>query len=663
MEHERRRLPAERRSAGTVARARAAVLAVTAVAAAGLLSLVTGCAGTGGPEALVSTARATAQARAAVGDHAAAARTLERVVDETAGEMRDELLLEAAAQWFLAGERARALALVDQRVAPIPTRADPVTQLVAAERALASGRAAVALDRLAAVDRPYPDGLEADVHELTGRAELMAGNLAAGVAAFVERELWLGDATAVADNHDLLWQRLREAAPAPAPIVADTGDPVVDGWLRLAAIAGPGESNPARIRSALGTWQRRHDGHPANARIVPALQARYRALTVYPSRIALLLPLSGPLAPAAEAVRDGFVAAQLDAAAADVDTSLTVWDTQALGAAEAYAGAVADGADFIVGPLRKEAVLEISRNRSRRVPMLALNDPGREELPPGGGLYRFALSPEEEAAQAAVRAVSEGHEHLAALVPANGWGDRLLGGFREGMQDIEDAALVDYGYFPSSAADFSSPIRRLLRLDQSEGRYEEIRRATGTVMEFEPRRRADVDALLIAAPAPAARQLRPQLRFHFAADLPVYMTSAALAPQVEENRDLDGVIFADIPWLADAAHAGDPRWQALESYAPEGVRRARLYAFGADAFALVPAIWSGIGADMQVLLRGLTGTLRVEPDGRIARDLAFLTLRSGELVSLPALAPPEPTTPSPAGPVASLRGAPASDGR
>jgi outer membrane PBP1 activator LpoA protein len=611
------------------------------------LALVVGaCSSTGSGGRSVQVARTNAQAQAEVGNHQEAARLLEAALPGTAGDVRDALLLEAAGQWWLAGNRPRASALVDQRATPPPEEGDAVVQLLGAAQLLQAGQGAAALDRLNRIASPYPTALNADVYEYIGLARIQAGDVAGGTRALVQREIWLTDEAAVAANGQLIWQQLQSARGVPASLQARTGDAVTDGWLALALLARQGAGGPGQMRSDLRAWLTRHPTHPGAELVLPGLLARYRALTEYPQRIAMLLPLSGSLASSAAAIRDGFISAQLAAGVDDVDIQLDIIDTQVVGPAEAYADAVAGGADFIVGPLRKDAVLEIADFPGKRVPTLALNDPGDDfaGVPPGADFYRFALAPEEEAEQAARRAIEEGHHKLLALVPSNSWGDRLLSGFRAGVEAEESAILVEHDLYASSQADFSSVIRRAFRLDQSDDRYSALRAVVGTPLEFVPRQRGDVDALLVAAPINAARLLRPQLRFHLPTDLPVYMTAAALDPRPDANRDVEGVVFADIPWLAASAHADDPRWQALEKYASDGARRARLFAMGADAFGLIPAIWAGVESDTGILLRGLTGTLRAAPDGRITRELQFLQLRKGEIVVVPDPASPAPET-------------------
>ena len=56
-------------------------------------------------------------------------------------------------------------------------------------------------------------------------------------------------------------------------------------------------------------------------------------------------------------------------------------------------------------------------------------------------------------------------------------------------------------------------------------RARELGRIIGRRLEFEPRRRQDIDIVFMAAYSADARQLMPQLAFHHGADLPVHATS------------------------------------------------------------------------------------------------------------------------------------------
>ncbi|TLZ27724.1 MAG: hypothetical protein E6K25_11825 [Gammaproteobacteria bacterium] len=190
----------------------------------------------------------------------------------------------------------------------------------------------------------------------------------------------------------------------------------------------------------------------------------------------------------------------------------------------------------------------------------------------------------------------------------------------------------------ASRTDYTGSITDVLRISDSTARYRRLESALGTKLQFEPRRRADIEFIFAAAQPNTERLLRPQLRFHYAGDIPTYATSDAFEPDVRANEELDGLMFPDMPWmlggdLADAVHAA-----TREAWPSGGPQRGRLFAFGFDAFRLAQALRRR-GAPGDVSLAGLTGRLSVDPERRVRREMDWAQLHNGELRLLPAPGP------------------------
>jgi len=405
--------------------------------------------------------------------------------------------------------------------------------------------------------------------------------------------------------------------------------------LLLAAVACTSPS-PSQRASQVAAVSQAADGRSSETSAVsptgPGLSLA--APATYPRQVALLLPLSGRQQVAGIAVRDGFLAALLAQDVAQRPT-VNIYDSAALGATNAYARAIADGAQFVVGPLTKEEVQAVADSGSVSVPSLALNYLPDTALPPGL-LFQYALDPEDEARQVARRALADGHTHGVALVPDNEWGQRLLRAF-----DAEFAAaggtLVGRTLYDTAARDYSQPITRLLLIDQSRTRANALAATLGSRMEFEPRSRSDVQFVFIGAQPLQGRSLRPALRFHLSQDLPVYATSDVFELDSDANADLDGVIFPDMPWIvAPDATASNLR-QSLASYWPARSKgRGRLYAFGYDAFQLIPPLRSaGVAASP---VGGMTGRLVVDNRGRVRRELDWAQVENGRPRALTVIA-------------------------
>jgi outer membrane PBP1 activator LpoA protein len=348
--------------------------------------------------------------------------------------------------------------------------------------------------------------------------------------------------------------------------------------------------------------------------------------------IALLLPVTGRAATPAISVRDGFMTAYYQSPAAD-RPRVRVYDTGTQSVAEALALAQRQGADFIVGPLTREEVVAAADFPGPRAPLLALNFlPAEHVAPPR--FYQDALSPEDEARLAARRILEDHHRHGVALVPAGDWGTRVLAAFRQELT-AGGGDLIGTAQFDTARTDYSGPITEVLRISDSMARHKRLESVLGTKLQFEPRRRGDIEFIFAPAQANIERLLRPQLRFHYAGDIPTYATSDAFEPELHANDDLDGLMFPDMPWMLGGDLADAVRSVTHEAWPNGGPYHGRLFAFGFDAFRLAQALRrQGVAGSVSV--DGLTGRLSIDSERRVRRELGWAQLHNGEVRLLPA---------------------------
>ncbi len=349
------------------------------------------------------------------------------------------------------------------------------------------------------------------------------------------------------------------------------------------------------------------------------------------TRVALLLPLTGPQRQAAIAIQDGFLAAHLDRRedGGRGRPALHIYDTGQLEAREAYDAARGDGAEFIVGPLLKPE-LEVIMDRAGSTPTLALNT--LESGQSVDNLYQFALAPEDEASQVARHAVASGALNAVALIPRNDWGNRLLASFRTQLETLGGQLLQIRTYDPVGQ-DFSTAITTVLNIDKSDRRRQQLGADLGIALEFESRRRQDVDAIFVAADAGAGRLLAPQLRFWFAGDIPTYATSA-IYESSRQNGDLNGLLFADTPWVLENDAAPPALAGTLQRYWPQrtSAQWTRFYGFGFDAYRLMFELHEG--PNTLSSFPALSGELSLDDGGRIRRGLPMAQFRDGVPVAI-----------------------------
>jgi uncharacterized protein len=321
--------------------------------------------------------------------------------------------------------------------------------------------------------------------------------------------------------------------------------------------------------------------------------------------IALLLP--GPqtiFAQAADALRAGFFAAHQVDGEGIVLQVIEVDDDRELHAA--LASARSRGVRVVVGPLPRAAVNAIVDGGDAGVPLVALNYPERDAAAPPT-MIALSLSAEAEA------------------------------------QRVVRVALAQYvGVARSTAPRFmvlagTSALERRVA-----AAYVTVLRAAGeapTIIEVEPAalerfagefERGRYEAVFLALAARDAARVRARIP----RPVPVFATSLINAGDAGQPfaialaHDLDGVRFADIPWLLAPEHPAVMAYPAPPDGLP--VDLVRLYALGIDAYR-VARVW--MTGRTRFEIDGVTGHLRIDRSQgpRIERTPMSAIFRNGVL--------------------------------
>ncbi len=581
----------------------------------------------------------TAESLSRSGQHAQAARAYEKQAKRLFRAWDTRLTLLAAREYAAAAmtdDAERMLGKISGR----PTGDDAVLLgRVEAEVALARGDGAAAVAAIDAIPKPWPAPLESELLLLQAQGYFRAGRTLDGVRTLEQRGRLLGAADARDANYQLLVESLQKSGTVNVvPPQATDGE---RAWFELAQLRASATDDPEVARRAFA-WRTRHPNHPG-APLLPELAgttAGGAALSVLPvgqpAAVALLLPLSGRQEAAGIAVRDGFLAGYLDRP--DVAPRVRVYDTASMGAAAAYQKALADGAEFVVGPLTKDDVALVAAGQLP-VPTLALNAYSAEGPPPF--LFQFTLDPEQEARETARRIAADGHVRGIALFPRSAWGERVQSAFAAELQ-VLGVELSGAQFYDPGARDFSGPLRAAL------GRYGGAG-DRGKNGQPAPARDGGAESMagpqfaFLAANAQTARALRPQLRFQMSYDLPVYATSDAWDPSTRVASDLEGLTFPEMPWILHDGEGASALWGVLQrEWVSEGRGRLRLYAFGYDAVALVSELRAG---RTTTAVDGLTGRLTFGPGGSVQRQLDWARIEGGKPRALGASVPMAPSVP------------------
>ncbi|MEN9837182.1 MAG: hypothetical protein RLZ79_850 [Pseudomonadota bacterium] len=611
---------------------------------------------------IASAERAAALAER--GDHAAAASEYESLAAGALGSAVNTWRLAAIEQWLLADRlepAANALALL---AAPLD-----VSQTFERDRLnvlLLWGRDGATsawqnMTALTAPDTATQRAARERFFELRQALALANALPVEVVRSALEREKLSVDPSAATALRTSLLAELRTAVDAGLRIDPRLAgrDALVRGWLEAASLAARAARVPASGNAAItAAWQRRYPNHPARTALVathldaPQATATAAAPTASPrddasrsvaatpsaarstrtsrvdsAHIAVLLPLSGRLAAAGRDVRDGLIAAHfahgVDAPALRFYDTATATDAATMQALITRASAA--GARFLLGPLGRDEVT-LAANLPNSLPQLLLNTP-ESTTPNAASIWQYALLPEEEAKLAAERALAANQRRAIILLPSGDWAARVGTAFRSTFEAGGGRVLAQ----ESLADDSAAAIAKALRLDQSRARHRRLQSILDETLVFQPRRRGDVDLLFSPGTAQQLRQLRPQLKFNGAADIPTYATAEAW--DGNKSGELEGLLFADMPWMMSPTTGEASRLaMQLESAGDEPRRHGRLFAFGYDAWLLQAAMQQRMATgatDSPLRIDGVTGILSVGTDGIIRRDLTLARINAG----------------------------------
>ncbi|MBS0211551.1 MAG: penicillin-binding protein activator [Proteobacteria bacterium] len=555
-----------------------------------LAALIAGCASVGDVEQ--AAPQSFAADRMLVQNHPReAARAYEAQVATADGRLRSVLLIRAANAWQVAGDHVAArrdFAQADPR--HLAGEDGLRYRLLHAEFAIADGRPAQAATDLNLGHAPPPADLSARWHQARAGALEATGDrfdAAAEWALLMAAQPHHASAATRQRIHKLL-QGTDDATLARGAAALPAGHPLYPDAARMLLARGLPLPHPLPASAAM-----------LNPNRPPADDDGYRP----PLKVALLLPTSGSVAIAGAAVRDGFMTAYFSDQRRRPDVKVYDSSESAGGAVDAYRKAVADGCDYVIGPLGRDQVGALFNQANLPVPVLALN---RSDKPAPPGSESFSLAPEDEGVAIADRLIARHAQHAIVFASREDNAVRAMAAFREayarrGGGIAAEATIADSG--PNYG-----PILKDT-LAKAGGGY---------------------DAIVIALRAPAARMLAAQLPDSGYKQVPELATTLILSGggNARLDQELDGIQYPELAWLLHPVN-GLPDSTTLGSKLPSARGGGlRLFAFGADAWRLA-AYMESLTASPQASVAGATGELHLDGLGNVVHDPAWAVFSGG----------------------------------
>ena len=418
-----------------------------------------------------------------------------------------------------------------------------------------------------------------------------------------------------------------EAAKNGAPSV--TGSAVPAQVAQAANVSGNDDvvsPSQAEVSDLTATGSRAEPVQaPAQDQAAPAAEptAQAPAASATPQTTAspVTQPVTAPTAQPQPAV----------ASAANPSAELKIYDTTSQPISQLLAQAQQDGATLVVGPLLKENVDDVIK-RNTPLNVLALNQP--EKVESRANLCYFALSPEDEARDAARHIHQQGKQTPLLLVPRGALGDRVVSAFADEWLKLGGASVLQQRF--GSTAELragvnggggialtGTPVSTLPSAQNS---------SLGSADEMPVSSGGSVDAAYILATPEQIAYIKPMIAMRNGSQNNVTLYASSRSAQGTAGPDfrleMEGLQYSEIPMLAGS----NP---ALMQQALSAVRNdyslARLYAMGADAWSLANH-FTQMRQTPGFELNGNTGDLTATQDCVINRKLSWLKYQQGKIV-------------------------------
>lgn len=323
---------------------------------------------------------------------------------------------------------------------------------------------------------------------------------------------------------------------------------------------------------------------------------------------------------------------------ANPGAELKIYDTSAQPLDQVLAQVQQDGASIVVGPLLKNNVEALMKSNTT-LNVLALNQP--EQVQNRANICYFALSPEDEARDAARHIHEQGKQAPLLLIPRSTLGDRVANAFAQEWQTLGGGVVLQQKF--GSAAELragvnggagialnGSPVSASLPQQQSVTIGGLTIPAPPTDAQISGGGKVD-SAYIVATPEEIAF-IKPMIAMRNGSQSGATLYASSRSAQGTAGPDfrleMEGLQYSEIPMLAGSN-------LQLMQQALGAVRNdyslARLYAMGVDAWALANH-FTQMRQVPGFELNGNTGDLTADQDCVINRKLSWLKYQQGQIV-------------------------------
>lgn len=402
-----------------------------------------------------------------------------------------------------------------------------------------------------------------------------------------------------------IWQNLLPLDEIVLTRLEDSGDMRVDAWAHLVRVF---RTEGLEFKQGLTNLQQFEQEAIYQAHLLPQLLAQLPSEKAI-QKVAVFLPLNSKFRPVAEQVQNGILKAFYQNKNLQNNLQLSFYDSSdETQVSSLYFQAKQEGADVIIGPLRKSAVEQLQGFDDDSI--LALNNIGKPTPFP-----QFSLKGSDKTGQMVNGFAQQGYKNIGIL------------GSDSAQQGLQASLMINAWnnppYHIQTQVTYSDDKPRLrqafdqiLNASNSIERKNVLSRTLGRKLDFYPRVRQDLDAIVVFDSVQRLAVINPQKDLYLL-DIPIYSATEMNRQNLKamrSNRDLKEAIVLTQPLVLN----------------PENINGA-FEAFGWDSLM--------VATNLDSLKQGAclsntkTGLLKIQ-DNQIRQDLIWAKFdRSGQLLA------------------------------
>jgi len=416
----------------------------------------------------------------------------------------------------------------------------------------------------------------------------------------------------------LIWQKLSQLSRWQLEYLQQMSLPRFDGWYQLVKLGGQYAGDYQLFNQHVDLWRSKNPQHTANL-VLDEINSVETNLSTNIKNVAVILPLSGPHKTAGQVAQQGILAAYEKLP----NTVLSFIDSQQTDFSTLNQSLIESETDAVIGPLLKESVEKYISQEQISLPTLLLNTVN-SALPEK--VSAISMRPEDEAIQAATTLAARSYKHPLVLSHQDSISERITNTFVEQW-------FKNTGYRPqvvrfSKDSKMQTDLKTALEVQQSEDRIKKLNERISETIKVDERNRRDIDMVYLVGKPIESRIAKPYIDVNiapFADFIPVYASSRSHNGNADksEMRDLNGLIFTEMPWLLASEEQDESVANAARTLWPSrSDSLSRIFAMGYDSYQLIFKLQH---MKTHPVLRhvGQTGIIMRKDNGLLTRSLLW----------------------------------------